>query len=76
MHAKKWKLVGVADNSQRGSSDRVREKMERIKHFAREAVKDKVCQPVSSDDREEVQSLRLALQTLRREAEVNLATPS
>ena len=32
-----WVLVGVADNSQLGSGERVQEKIEKIKQFAREA---------------------------------------
>lgn len=55
MNNAEWKLVVVANNSQRCSSNRVRQKVENIKQFAREAVrKDKVSQPVSSDDREKV----------------------
>ena len=71
-HAAEWKLVGVADNDQRGSSDRVKQKIETIKRFAREAAaKEDISQPMSSDDREGVQSLRLALQTLKKEAMVS-----
>ena len=32
-----WVLVGVADNSQLGSRERIQEKIEKIKQFAREA---------------------------------------
>ena len=39
-----WALVGVADNSQLGSGERIQEKIEKIKQFAREA------QQVPTDD--------------------------
>ena len=52
----------MANNSQRGKNDRIREKFEKIKQFAREAVKITPSQQVSSDDGAELQSLRDAFQ--------------
>ena len=46
-----WKLVGVASGRQLGSKERIDEKMEKIKQFAREAKQ----QP--ADDRAEAQGL-------------------
>ena len=59
-----WKLVDVANNSQRGNDERVKEKMEKIKHFARVAARrDAVAKlGVSLEDRDEVQMLKEALQ--------------
>ena len=59
-----WKLVDVANNSQRGSDERVKEKMEKIKQFARVAARrDTVAElGVSPEDRDEVQRLKEALQ--------------
>ena len=59
-----WKLVDVANNSQRGSDKRVKEKMEKIKQFAREAARrDAVTKlGVSPEDRDEVQRLKESLQ--------------
>ena len=62
--------MGVANSSQLGSEERVREKLEKIKLFAREAAKGTAHQLVSHDDRGEVQRLREALQQRDREAEV------
>ena len=58
-----WQLVAMAKSDQLGTSERLHEKIEKIKQFAREA-------PVSSDDGAEVQGLRDALsvsQTRERE---------
>ena len=59
-----WKLVDVANNSQRGSDERVQGKMEKIKQFARVAARrDAVAkQGVSPEERDEVQRLKEALQ--------------
>ena len=61
-----WKLVDVANNSQRGSDERIKKKMEKIKQFAREAARrDAVAElGVSPEDREsdEVQRLKESLQ--------------
>ena len=59
-----WKLVDVANNSQRGSDERVRRKMEKIKQLAREAASRNVVAElgVSPEDRDEVQRLKEALQ--------------
>ena len=65
-----WKLIGVANSSQLGSMERVKEKIDKIKQFAREAAKGTAPQIVSYDDRDEVQWLREALQQRDREAEV------
>ena len=67
-----WKLVGVANSSQLGSDERVREKEEKMKQFSREATKDIASHLVSSDDRDDkVQRLRKALQ--RRDVEANVS---
>ena len=66
----KWKLVDVANNSQLGSEERVKEKIKRIKRCAIEAAKSRATQLVSHNDRGEVQWLREALQQRDREAEV------
>ena len=59
----KWKLVDVANNSQRGSNERVKEKIEKIKWFARKAARrDAVAAGVSPEDGDEVQRLKEALQ--------------
>ena len=65
-----WKLVGVANNSQLGSKERVKGKINRIKQFAREAAKGITPHLMSHHDRGEVQQLREALQQRDREAEV------
>ena len=59
-----WKLVDVANNSQRGSNERVKEKIEKIKRLAREAARRdaKAKLEVSPEDRDEVQRLKEALQ--------------
>ena len=59
-----WKLVDVANNSQRGSNERVKGKMEKIKRFVREAARrDALAElGVSPEDRDEVQRLKEALQ--------------
>ena len=59
-----WKLVDVANNSQRGSNERVKGKMEKIKWFVREATRrDALAElGVSPEDRDEVQRLKEALQ--------------
>ena len=59
-----WKLVDVANKSQKGSDERVKKKMEKIKQFAREAARrDAVAElGVSPEDRDEVQMLKEALQ--------------
>ena len=59
-----WKLVDVANNSQRGSDERVRRKMEKIKQLAREAASRSVVAELalSPEDRDEVQKLKEALQ--------------
>ena len=76
-----WKLVNVANNSQRGSDERVKEKMEKIKQFAREAARRdaEIELKVSPEDRDEVQRLKEALQETqaanlreREQAEVSL----
>ena len=58
----KWKLVGVVNNSQRRSDERVRRKTEKIKQFAREAARSAVPEGVSPEDPGEMQRLREALQ--------------
>ena len=63
-----WRLVDVAKVEQLGSNDRVMGKIEKIKQFAREAVKGTFRQQVSSD---EVLTLREAIQMMRRDNEVN-----
>ena len=65
-----WKLVDVANSSQLGSKERVKEKIDKIKQFAREAAKSTALQIVPYDDRGEVQRLREALKERNREAEV------
>ena len=64
-----WKMVGVANISQLGSKERVREKIDKL---VREAatLKSTAPQLVSHDDRGEVQQSREALQQRDREAEV------
>ena len=62
-----WKLVDDAKFDQLGSNDRVKGKIEKIKQFAREAVKS-TSRQVSSD---EVLSLTETIQTMRRDIEVN-----
>ena len=59
-----WKLVDVANNSQKGSDERVKKKMEKIKRFAREAARKDVITElgVSPKDRDEVQMLKETLQ--------------
>ena len=59
-----WKLVDVANNSQRGSNERVKGKMEKVKRFVREAARrDALAElGVSPEDRDEVQRLKEALQ--------------
>ena len=59
-----WKLVDVANNSQRGSNERVKGKMEKIKRFVREAARrDALAElGVSPEDRDEVQRLKETLQ--------------
>ena len=73
--------MDVANNSQRGSDERVKEKMEKIKQFAREAARRDVVAElgVSLEDRDEVQRLKEALQETqaanlreREQAEVSL----
>ena len=61
-------MVDVAKFDQLGSNDRVKGKIEKIKQFAREAVKGTSRQQVSSD---EVLTLRETIQTMRRDIEVN-----
>ena len=58
-----WKLVDVANNSQRGSNERIRGKMEKLKQFTREAARrDAVAElGVSLEDRDEVQRLKESL---------------
>ena len=61
-----WHLMGVAKTDQLGTSERIQEKIEKIKQFAREAP------AVSSDDGAEVQGLRDALRVLQmRERELH-----
>ena len=61
-----WHLVDTAIHDQLGSHERIQEKIEKIKLFAREAA-------VSSDDGAEVQGLRDALSVLQtREREFHL----
>ena len=59
-----WKVADVAKNSQRGSKERVKGKMEKIKQLARVAARgDTVAElGVSSEDRDEVQRLKESLQ--------------
>ena len=59
-----WKVVDVVKNSQRGSKERVKGKMEKIKQFARVAARgDAVAElGVSPEDRDEVQRLKESLQ--------------
>ena len=52
----------MANNSQRGTSDRIQAKVEKIKHFTREAAKITVSQQMSTHDGAEVQSMRGAFQ--------------
>lgn len=61
-NSKNWKLVGVANNSQRRSDayERVRRKMENI---SIEAAKRSI--PVSPEDRVEVQRLKTTLQEIQ-----------
>ena len=56
--------MDVANNSQRGSDEKVRRKLEKIKQLAREAAKRSVVAElgVSPEDRDEVQRLKEALQ--------------
>ena len=56
----------MANSSQLGSEERVREKIEKIELFAREATKGTEPQLVSHHDRDEVQWLREALYTTER----------
>ena len=63
-----WRLVDVAKFDQLRSNDRMKRKIEKIKQFAREAVKGTSHQQVSSD---EVLTLRETIQTMRRDIEVN-----
>lgn len=59
-----WKLVDIAKNSQRGSVERVKRKVEKIKQFAREAAISKrgvEDEGVPPKDRDEVQRLKEAL---------------
>ena len=62
-----WKLVGVANNRQLGTNDRIMEKVEKIKRFASEATKITASQQMSTDDGTEVQSLRDAFQEREQE---------
>ena len=60
-----WQLEGVAKIDQLGTNERIHEKSEKIKQYAREAQ-------VSSDDGAEVQGLRDALSVLQmRERELH-----
>ena len=52
-----WHLVGVAKTDQLGTRERIQEKIEKIKQFAREAP------AVSRDDGADVQGLRDALRS-------------
>ena len=61
-------MVDVAKVDRLGSNDRMKRKIEKIKQFAREAVKGISRQQVSSD---EVLTLREAIQTVRSDIEVN-----
>ena len=61
-----WKLVGVANNRQLGTNDRIMEKVGKIKQFVREAAKITASQQMS-DDGTEVQSLRDAFQEREQE---------
>ena len=54
-----WHLVGVAKTDQLGSNERIHEKIEKIKQFARAAP------AVSSGDGAEVQGLRDALRAIQ-----------
>ena len=64
----KWNLVGVANNGEQGTTDRIRKKIEKIKHLARKAAKlTAASQQVSSNDRDEVQCSREAFQERERE---------
>ena len=38
-HTNEWRLVGVANSNQQGTNERIKEKLEKIKKFAREAAK-------------------------------------
>ena len=57
----------MANNSQQGTNDRIREKVEKIKQLAREAAKIVVSRQVSSYNGAEVQSLRDAFQEREQE---------
>ena len=57
-----WQLEGVAKIDQLGTNERIHEKSEKIKRYAREAQ-------VSSDDGAEVQGLRDALSVLHQQLE-------
>ena len=59
-----WNLVDVANNSQRGSDERVREKIEKIKQFAREAAKGLGPELVFLESSNEVKQLSEALQEM------------
>ena len=61
-----WHLVGVAKTDQLGSNERIQEKIEKIKQFARAAPE------ASSGDGAEVEGLRDALRDVQmRERELN-----
>ena len=68
--------MGVANNRQLGTNDRIMEKVEKIKQYAREATKKQFAreapkitasQQMSTDDGTEVQSLRDAFQEREQE---------
>ena len=61
-----WQLVGVAKTDQLGSNERIQEKIDKIKQFARAVP------AVSSGDGAEVEGLRDALRAVQmRERELN-----
>lgn len=62
-----WALVGVADNSQLGSRERIQEKIEKIKQFAREAQQ--VPTNVEDDVREREMELLQQLERERQKAQ-------
>ena len=59
--------MGVANNRQLGTNDRIMEKVEKMKRFASEATKIPASQQMSTDDGTEVQSLRDAFQEREQE---------
>ena len=59
-------MVGVAKTDQLGTSERIQEKIEKIKQFTR------VAPAVSRDDGAEVQGLRGALRELHQRIEVHV----